>query len=261
MPACLFLKQYGERRTGTNALRALITANCRDVVVLMHILGDKHSPPVALEELWREVQSSDDPAWQFVSRATFAAPARTTSRDDAGQLAELRRSAEPLTASFVSGAFGWLISIRNPYAWAIGLGRFLGWASRGSFPDTRLEDLRNACRIFNTNYTAWLGLAEARPWRALIVRHEDLVADSEATVRQVESKFGLEPSARFTPVDHVVEPAHWDHVNMPVRRLSYDRDHYAGAAQWRDLPMPHRRVVTETVDWDLLRPLGYAPEP
>ena len=40
-----FIKQYGEKRTGTNVLRALLHAHYRDVTVLMHMLGDKHSPP------------------------------------------------------------------------------------------------------------------------------------------------------------------------------------------------------------------------
>ncbi|HEX3961172.1 MAG TPA: sulfotransferase [Trebonia sp.] len=40
-----FIKQYGEKRTGTNVLRALLHAHYRDVTVLMHVLGDKHSPP------------------------------------------------------------------------------------------------------------------------------------------------------------------------------------------------------------------------
>jgi hypothetical protein len=54
----LYLKQYGERRTGTNALRALIAANYADVAVLMHILGDKHSPPADLDAIRSEVGSS-----------------------------------------------------------------------------------------------------------------------------------------------------------------------------------------------------------
>jgi hypothetical protein len=43
-----FIKQYGEKRTGTNVLRALLHAHYRDITVLMHVLGDKHSPPSPL---------------------------------------------------------------------------------------------------------------------------------------------------------------------------------------------------------------------
>jgi hypothetical protein len=82
MGELFFLKQYGERRTGTNALRALIAANFPNVVVLMHLLGNKHSPPVALDALWHEVQGSDDAAFELVSRATFDAPSLTTVRND-----------------------------------------------------------------------------------------------------------------------------------------------------------------------------------
>jgi len=67
-----YLKQYGERCTGTNYLRFLLQKNCTDTVVLMHILGDKHSPPEPLEELWRATRQCPQPDVEFVSRATFA---------------------------------------------------------------------------------------------------------------------------------------------------------------------------------------------
>jgi hypothetical protein len=255
----LFLKQYGERRTGTNALRALVTANLPDIIVLMHILGDKHSPPQPLDDLWRDARQSDDPAWELVSRATFGAPSLTTVPGDRRQIAELRRCAAPLAAAWESGALGWLISIRNPYAWALSLARYLGWASRRVFPDGRIEDLRTACRRFNENYAAWLALLDADPRRTVLVRHEDLVGDPEGIVRDIGTRFGRQPRAAFEAVDRIVEPALWDGMEMPMRLLPYDRDHYAGDEHVRALPQLHRDVVTQTIDWNLLGRLGYAP--
>jgi hypothetical protein len=41
----IFIKQYGEMRTGTNLLRLCLQETFDDAVVFMHVLGDKHSPP------------------------------------------------------------------------------------------------------------------------------------------------------------------------------------------------------------------------
>lgn len=72
----LFLKQYGAKRTGTNYLRSLIRFNYpgAEVVPLMHILGDKHSPPPPFDELWCRAQRDADPAFSFVMGATRYAP-------------------------------------------------------------------------------------------------------------------------------------------------------------------------------------------
>jgi hypothetical protein len=256
MGELFFLKQYGERRTGTNALRALIAANFPNVVVLMHLLGDKHSPPVALDALWREVQWRDDAAFELVSRATFDAPSLTTVRNDRRQLAEVRRWAAPVAEAHANGTLGWVISIRDPYAWALSVARFLGWATRRVLPDGRADDVRAACARFNESYAAWLALAESR---TLVVRHEDLVRDPEAVVRTLAQKFGCERAPEFVAVDRVVEPAIWDGMAMPTQMLPYDREHYAGEGHVSGLPALHRDVVTETIDWELVRPFGYAP--
>lgn len=256
----LFLKQYGERRTGTNYLRSLIAANYRDVVVLMHILGDKHSPPVAFDALWREAQESGDPAWQFVSRATFSAPALTTRADDRRQSVEVRRLAQPLAAAFADGALGFLISIKNPYAWAVSLARFLGWAAkRRPLPESCASDLEEACRLFNARYAAWFALVDENPASSLLVRHEDLLQDPEGTLREIDRLFGLRHPTPYRPVEGVVGAAIWDHLPTPVRLMEFDRQHYGSAEYLGALPPLHRRIVRETIDWELLRRCGYRP--
>ena len=114
----VFLKQYGERRTGTNYLRALLLANCPGTVPLMHVLGDKHSPPVALDEYWQKARMRPDAAFEFVKATTFASPAESTHPQDTAQLQHMRRLAEPLAQSVADGRLGFLISVKHPYPWA-----------------------------------------------------------------------------------------------------------------------------------------------
>src|SRR5687767_1130513 len=104
-----FLKQYGEKRTGTNYLRALLLANCPGTVPLMHILGDKHSPPVPLDHYWQKTQEAPDRAFEFVKAATFAAPAESTRPNDAAQLEHMRSLATQIDESVSTGQLGFLI--------------------------------------------------------------------------------------------------------------------------------------------------------
>ncbi|HET7433676.1 MAG TPA: hypothetical protein VFN10_03070 [Thermoanaerobaculia bacterium] len=248
----MFLKQYGERRTGTNALRALIAANFEDVIVLMHILGDKHSPPVDLDGLWREVQDADDAPWQFISRATLDRPSLTTRSDNAWQSAEMRRHAAPLAQAFAAGAFGYVISIKNPYAWAVSIAKFTNWSRA-----VATERLREACRVFNDCYRAWLPLLERGP--ALLIRHEDLIRDTEGVLDRLGRTFGIRRSATFRPIEKLALPADWDDGPLPIGRSRFDAGRYLREEYLQALSPPQRDVVTSTMDWELLGRFGYAP--
>src|SRR5215213_514628 len=132
--APLFLKQYGARRTGTNYLRALIRFNypAGGVVPLMHILGDKHSPPPPFGELWRRAQADDDPAFSFVMGATSASPAANPSPADPRQQHAVRGIAAPLARAYGEGALGFLVSIKDPYAWVVSIARYERWTDGSS---------------------------------------------------------------------------------------------------------------------------------
>src|ERR1051325_6534532 len=99
IPPKTFVKQYGERRTGTNFVRALLCANYH-VEVLMHIFGDKHSAPAPFDEYWREAQSDPMPARAFAWRATFSVPAATTNALDPLQVEDVTEMADGIANAF-----------------------------------------------------------------------------------------------------------------------------------------------------------------
>jgi len=250
----LYLKQYGERRTGTNALRALIAANYGGVSVLMHILGDKHSPPADLDALWSEVQGCRGRDWLFVSRATREAPSRTTRMNDHQQSVEMRRHAAPLAQAFAEGTFGYVVSIKNPYAWAVSLSRFTPWAHA-----VALDRLREACGVFNARYEAWLALLESHRRPALLVRHEDLAADAENVLDRLDRTFGTSRSPTFRPIAGVAKPAAWDHEPLPISTQPFDTGRYLRHDYLDALTPEHFAVVTASIDWKLMERFGYAP--
>jgi len=216
----MIVKQYGEMRTGTNLVRALRSPHGR---VLMHILGDKHSPPVDFDSLWEEAQSADDPARWFVHEATFRAPSATTSRDDVQQLQLVDEIAHEVADAYATRSLRYVVSIKDPYAWAASIMRMR----------TPWRDFHTACRDFNTRYAAWLALPSCE-----VIRYEELID--------------------ALPGGGVL-PAHWDYSPVEVDSRPFDPNFYSERKYLTHLSDWHRDMVTNTIDWELLAPFGYAP--
>jgi hypothetical protein len=257
----VFLKQYGERRTGTNYLRTLIQSNYSDVVPLMHVLGDKHSPPVPFDRLWSEARSQPDPAFAFALSATLHAPAESTEPGDSRQRDEVRRVAAPLAEAYANGSLGFIISIKDPYAWAVSVAMFLCWIGRkAQLGPAFAPQLAAACRELNLRYAEWLRLARQHPARCHVVRYEDLLADPDGVLGELDVKFGLQRST--TTLVNVTGEAFavgWDQHRSKDGPAVFDRGYYVEKRYLARLSPQALDVVTRTIDWDLLAPLGYTP--
>ncbi|HEX2081038.1 MAG TPA: tetratricopeptide repeat protein [Longimicrobium sp.] len=258
LPPTAHVKQYGERRTGTNFLRALLSVNYH-AEVLMHVLGDKHSPPAPFAEYWRDAQHDPDPARAFACRATFSVPAATTSPFALQQVEEVAHAAPAVAAAYARGELRFAVTIRDPYAWAASLGWFLGWAPRGAtIPETCVAEVREACRGFNARYAAWLGFAAGPPGPCAVVRYEDLMSAPREVCERLAGDLGLVRRPRpWRNQDGVVIPAVWDHTR-PALDTKFesinDRDRACGA----HLAPAVRDEITATIDWRVIEPF-YAP--
>lgn len=257
----IFIKQYGERGTGTNSVRATILANYEDTEVLMHILGDSHAPPVPLDELRRDAESQPDPAWSFVSGATFAAPAASTQTSNRDQLEEMRRLARGITGAFDRGELRYAITIKDPYAWAVSLARADRWIlGTMELPPHFAEPLAKACRRFNRVYAEWFGLADAHPRHSCVVRYEDLVRDSGAVFGAIEGQFGLQRRApHWQEIGGAVQPAPWDGWPVSTSETLFDRRYSLERRYLARIPPEHRQIIAETIDWPLFSRFGYGP--
>jgi hypothetical protein len=253
----VFLKQYGARRTGTNYLRSLIRMHYQDVVPLMHILGDKHSPPAPFETLWRDAQSAADPALTFATAASTYAPAESTHLEREEQRRELERLAAPLGRAYAEGALGFVVSIKDPYAWVSSIARYrswIPWHDRTTILGPELvERITAACAEFNSVYASWLTLP-----RAEVVRHEELLADPDAVLRRLEACFGLQRHGQFRNVHSESFALDWDHVDERPSASAFDRGYYVEKKYLRRLSPEVREAVGRTIDWELI---GYEREP
>jgi hypothetical protein len=255
----LILKQYGEKRTGTNLLRLLLSRNVPGIIVLMHILGDKHSPPAPFGRIWQESRGADDPDGDFVQKATFSVPADFTRRENLEQNALLNHLAEAVADAYRSGRLGFLISIKSPYAWAVSLARYEAWTDRPPVGDgiACLPRLRDACRRFNDNYAAWLNLHDAHQDRTSIVRYEDLATDPSAVYERLSRHHGWPPAeGRLALPARKVLPTIWDDDPTVEGRVPF---HASGLASYdpSSLPEEFRDVISQAIDWELMRRFGY----
>jgi len=255
------VKQYGEIRTGTNYLRALLQRNYPDVQVLSYILGSKHLPSVPFDAIWTEAQQAGgDAAFTFVSTATYSRRGGASHPKDRTQQEELRQRATIIATAYETGTLGFLVTIKHPYAWVVSAARFNGWLREdGKIHDCFLDSLKEACLGYNRNYHSWLELAQAHGPRTCIVRYEDLLADQERVVGEIAAKFGWQRAGSFADIPAVVEPAPWDHLPVVEAPERFLPEYYSGGEYLRHLLPEHLQLIDEVIDWDLVGDWGYGP--
>ncbi|MGB8353761.1 MAG: hypothetical protein WCD79_07740 [Chthoniobacteraceae bacterium] len=264
-PRDVFLKQYGEKRTGTNFIRAALLANYTNAVPLMHALGDKHSPPVDLRVHLDGTALSDDPAREFVGSATFAVPAESTRADDPDQAEYLNKIAPALASSVREGRLGFLISLKHPRPWVVSIANYNGWITKvNGCWQMGLElapELEAVCKGYNKRHESWLALHLENETRSMLVHHERLIDHADAVMGDIEDKFDLQRRNWSLELpEKKVEPAQWDHNSTgPVH--AFDSDYYRSKRYEEVLGPELWAVVERAIDWKLMERFGYGREP
>jgi hypothetical protein len=256
-----FVKQYGIERTGTNVLRALLEDYVGDVVVLMHVLGDKHSPPVDLRAVLSGVEGRPDAAMAFVTAATQSAPSLTTDvPGDPRQVEHLRTLARDLYRAALADDVRVAVSIREPYDWARSMLVYQGWMrwrAAVADPDGLAPVVSSLCDRYNSCYSAWLTLVAARSDGGAVVRYEDLVGDLDPLVERLASALGLAGAVRAgARLPRMLGPTHWDADRTVVVDVDFEQ---VSQSRRQLTPLPNRlvEVVTERIDWQLVAPYRY----
>jgi hypothetical protein len=273
----VFLKQFGERRTGTNYLRQLLSENFTNVVVLMHVLGDKHSAPGRLSP---PDTVSPQAAFQWVRELTLSSCAKSTIAGDEGQEEYLRSIAVPLMDAARREDLGFVLSVKDPYAWGASLCKFFQWLPRGlpratpaaSSVGPRLptwirqmeaascEKLSAACFAFNAKHRAWLEYLEGFPSRSTIVKYEDLLARPADILDGIQGKHRLKQGARrIESISREISWADWDHLDAPLLKSDFDADYYRQHRYLQRLTPAMVDTITKSTDWGLMSCLGYRP--
>ena len=232
----------------------------------MHVLGDKHSPPVDFERFLQMSLAASDPDWEFVRATTFAAAAESTRENDERQIAYMRKTAKQVAASVRAGRLGFAVSSKNPYAWAASLARYSGWTvwspTGRRIQRSCRERLAAACREYSRNYRAWLDLMARFPARSVLIRHEDLVEDTAGVLENLERRFGLSrlrPELRL--IAESAEAVDWDDSEPALRKTRFNPAFYRERRYMKQLSGELRETVEENIDWSIAAALGYRKDP
>ncbi|MCA1675290.1 MAG: hypothetical protein LC799_24910 [Actinobacteria bacterium] len=253
-----YVKQYGAQRTGTNVVRTVLSDYLSDVVVLMHVLGDKHSAPVDFAALRRQPCTAPG---DWVEAATRQAPSFTTDLDgDPAQALLVRELADGIETAVATGELRVVVSVRDPYPWMASMGRLHNWLRYpvnicDQVGEDALAGCAELCAQLNDRVARWLDLVE-RTRHATIVRHERLnrepLPDLVADLAQHLALATAAPAPVALP-GHVL-PAHWDDHHSAIRPDIVPQGPTA-------LPVALSHIVTRHIDWELMGGIGYAPSP
>jgi hypothetical protein len=257
-----FLKQYGERRTGTNAVRAMLMMNFVNTFVLMHILGDKHSRPVDVQKACDGAPDDASAAWRFVESTTRAIPGETSVPGAYTQLRFLRAIHRDVYDAYRSDRFGFVISVRDPYEWAASTLRSRGWPAaveHDSWDERQAgELLRRTCSEFNAKYRAWLECGRTHH-RRVVVPLESLRSRPAEVLEQCAETFRLVRRADpLITIDHEIKPTPWDWNRS---RSHEDWLEFTPKRPPCQLTERLRDIVHDAVDWDVMDAYGYQREP
>ena len=241
----VIFKQYGAMRTGTNVLRAALVRLLPEALVLMHVLGDKHSFPSPLG-----AELDGDPV-EMVWRFTLGHPASTTDLEQLDQRHFVSNHAGSIVAALAAGSIVPLISVRDPYSWAASWLRFCGLGGPGVPGWRSASALRTACISFNRCYAAWLAPIHCLD-EPMVVRLEDLRARPQEILARIVTLAGRDPSDLPLEIPRgSIEPCLWDH-HAP-------REGEERVAEPEPLRPRLASIVTKNIDWELLSKLRYRP--
>jgi hypothetical protein len=255
--APIFVKQYGEYRTGANALRALLLENFDNAVVLMHVLGDKHSRPADFGSLARGLAEPGADAHRIILEAARSRPGGFSLAENFYQIFFVRAVAGPVAAALADGSLRVAVSVRHPYPWLEAVLRFWNWPAQ-DHPDAWVRSeatgfARRLCERFNGHYAAWLAVAANPATRAIEVRAEDLIECPERVTTCAANCLGLHARRNsFARLRGSVLPSPWDHFPPCYERR---RRH----ARPRELAPSLREIAEELIEWTALAALGYYP--
>jgi hypothetical protein len=265
-PEEIFLKQYGERRTGTNFIRIVLASNYANAMPLMHILGDKHSPPVDLNAHLERARLMPDPEWEFVCSATYAAPAESTKLQDAVQLEHMKAVARSLASGVRERRLGFLISLKHPRPWAVSIANYLGWVKnvngRWGVDLALAPELESVCKAYNSRHEAWLAHYKKNESRSVLIHHEKLLNQPVLLMEDIEDKFNLRRKNRKLELpEKKAQAADWDHQPSVLDRCPFDPGYYRDKRYEEVLGPELWAVVERVINWDLMSEFGYGKLP
>lgn len=212
------LKQFGQYRSGT-CVTAIIVREAFDIAVLNRPMGFKHS-------------QYNKEAWD-------------TGIKHFG-----------LTNVYV----GVLISVKDPYSWIVSIDNFKGAGfvrssarygpgNRAGLPDEQVGNrLVQACGSYNMTLKSWLDIDAPKA----VVNYEDLLSDLRGAMEKVGQAFDIEIVNEPKLPHTVIGPG-----ERVMHSSKFDPEYYTEKKYLDQLTPAMKKIVDETIDWDIMATVGY----
>lgn len=168
----MIIKQFGLERSGTNAIRALIEANCSNCVVLTTTLGHKHLA-TSWDAIDEELQSLET----------------SSLEGEAVDLNGVWKAVKERDLRF-------LISVKDPVSWVWSYFRYSRskWMRRQPLETFELtsELTDKWLNSWKRRMVSWLRFAKSNADHTMVVQHETLVKDPKRVLEATKVRLGLE---------------------------------------------------------------------
>ena len=246
----IFFQQYGTQRTGTNYSKELFNKNYKNAQVI-EFLNSKHRAA-------SEGPYTLTPPLQEYIEKTYPLDMQNEIRS-----AIFKQSIKNL------------VIIRNPYAWIDSLWRMglemehgvdshiyfqqpspkqknISWLLLRPSLEEQATAVKNSIISYNERYRQWFGISHE------IVRQEDLLVSFERVLEYFEQKYHLQRREHnLSNVNEACGP--YIQIGTETRDRNFYKDYYLNDKYMRSLPPDTIKLITETVDWELFKEVGYYP--
>ena len=246
----VFFQQYGAQRTGTNYSKDLFNKNYKNLQII-EFLNSKHHVP------------REGPYVLGSSAQAYLEENYTPEKRQEVRNAIFQQSIKNL------------VIIRNPYAWIDSLWRIglemehgadsyiyfqqppskqnnVSWLLLRPSLEEQAPAVKNSIISYNERYRQWFGMSHE------IVRQEDLLMSFERVLEYFEQKYHLHRREHsLTNVNETRGP----HIQIgtETRDKNFYKDYYLNDKYMSRLPPNTIKLITETVDWELFKEVGYYP--
>jgi len=259
----IFFHQYGARRTGTNYIKELLEVNFANILVLPRLTW-KHGAMATSQEYLNAIFPMY-PDLDVIRLRYYLYECQSE-----GEIFEA------LANAVIFKEIKHLIMIKDPYAWIDSMWR---WALNADeqdqpyifFKTDKIADrnLKSSYRLrdneqaviesihsFNTRYTQWLAAATET------IRYEDLLCDEQRMIilKELSTKYNLIGRAVFENCERTKDPLPANMLGSasPAMHVDY-KDYYLGKKYLNNLPPNIIDLISQEVNWELLKPYGYGP--
>jgi len=214
-----YFKIYGQMRTGTNYISALLINNFLNTNVFMNIGGWKHGKLIEYPDSY-ELINKVDPI--------------TKNNIEIDKTIDL----------FKNNNVNFLIIIKNPYMWINSMSVYKSQEITSSF----VIDYITIWNEFYSNYKKYI-----ENKRAYLVKYEELLKQPNETLDKIKQNFNLAPKKSEYVIENNTLSANGDNNIGRIKKRPFNKNKYINPIISDYLSNDIIRIINENIDISLMK--------